>query len=209
VGGIDKILGELVDLSGNPVTSFLAKQAFAAIQRSRVEAGAEILRRKMASGKPWAFREDQVLALTFDYLRAAETGRARANLEMMADLVANGVADGGLTEDAVRHLMGIVADLSYEELRALSALIRATAAIGEAPDEPTDEFELGRARYIHAWRALEPDAEGASADLRATFGALQRTGLVVSGILVNGVIFLPTPKLEQLARLIDHGGVEL
>lgn len=106
---VNKILAELVDLAGSEPVTFISKHVAGAIQRQRLERAGEALRRKMSRGKPWAFRDDQVASLVFDYLRAAEDGTAVENLERMAELIANGVAEPGLTEEAV--LLGRLASL--------------------------------------------------------------------------------------------------
>jgi hypothetical protein len=203
MSNIDKIIGELIGLEGGPPVTFLAKQAVAAIQRKRLTDAAEVLRRKMASGKPWAFKSHEVAALTFDFLRAAEQGTARANLEMMADLIANGVADGRLVEDEVRHLMRIVAELSYDEMRAIAALLKASQSPLPEDPEQRQASLMNWARKIFAghggpWNAFDE-----------TLGALQRTGLVIAVPGAGGMAFQATSKLGKLGGLVDSGGLSL
>jgi hypothetical protein len=198
---IGRLFNQAVAIQGNPVISFIAKSAFAAVQKERVQRGAETLARRMARGKPWKFREDQVLAITFDYLRAAEAGKAQLNLEVMADLVTNGIAHEGLTEDDIRHLMEQVASLSFDEMRALAALVRAQELVREIDAESGST--LGVQQYTSAWKELAPGEETPPDDVYATFGALSRTGMVYHASTFGGICFCPTPKLAMLAALID------
>jgi len=153
------------------------------IYRKRLEEARKIIVRKMGKGQTWRMREDAVLSLTFDFLRAAADGAAQDNLEVMADLIANGVAEEGLAEQAVRDLMRVVRDLSYEEMRALAALLRAQATYRPPPDlnEPPTKFYLASAIYNLAWRELAgSEHEEPPDEIAATFGALMRTGLIYS-----------------------------
>lgn len=204
MSGVEGILDSLMDLTGSDPVTFLTRQTAAAIRRERLQQAAAKLQGKMARGRPWAFRDDEVASLVFDFLKAAENGAAARNLDMMAELIARGVTEPGLTEETLRHLMKIVAELSYDELRALAALIRAEKA---AP--PGDE-DRERLLYQIAWRDLAGEgAERPDNQTYAAFGALQRTGLVIPGITFGGVVFNPSPLLTRLASLIEFRAADI
>jgi len=200
---IEGVLKALVALHGNPVVSFLSSQVANQIKHDRLAAGAETLRRRMASGKPWRFRESEVASLTFDFLRAAEDGAAKVNLGVMADLIANGISEDGFTEEAVRHLMKTVAGLSYEEMRVLAAFIRAVRGL-QPPEggEPIDAFRQTSEVWGATWRQLAKAGDsGPTNEVFARAGALQRTGLVVAHSAFGGMVYGPTPLLMELERL--------
>lgn len=207
----DDIVKILEDLTGfDPSPFSLVSKAGILIHRQRLLEGGEILRRRMAKGRPWMFREDKVASLTFDFLRAAEDGAAQMNLEIMAELIANGVAEPGLTEADVRHLMRVVRDLSYDEMRAVATLLRAQQAFAPPPDlneEPTKYWSVAQV-YDLAWREL---AGAAHADeeppdwVVGTYGALMRTGLLYTDSAWEGMKYAGTPMLARLAGLVDFG----
>jgi len=203
---IDKILELLTDDIPSPV-SLLSKAAMQ-IRRQRLEEAGRILRRRMARGRPWAFREDKVASLTFDFLRAAEDGAAEVNLGIMADLIANGVAEAALTETEVRQLMRVARDLSYEEMRALAALLRAQATFVVPPDlnEPPTKFWGIAQVYDLAWQELAGPGHDEPPDwVVGTFGALMRTGLLYTDSAWEGMKYAGTPMLAKLAGLVDAG----
>lgn len=207
--GVDAILDQFLGLAKQEPVTFLAKHAIAAIQRERLDRAAEALRRKMRRGKEGAFRHDRAASLIFDFLRAAEDGVAQQNLEVMADLIANGVAEGGLTEDMIRHLMRMIRDLSYEEMRALAALIRAAKNSPLPAREPggeRDEWMAANQIYEAAWRELTPDAGNwPPHSVSSTFAALQRTGLVAVEVAWGISAYTPTPLLMNLSLLVEVG----
>ncbi len=178
------------------------------IRKRRLEEAGRIIRNQMARGRPWAFRDDAVASLTFDFLRAAEDGVARDNLQLMARLIANGVAEQGLTEAEVRHLMRIVSELSYDEMRALAALIRAQQAFKMPHDlnEPPTKFWVVAQIYDLAWKDLAgTEGEEPPEWVVGTFGALMRTGLLYSDSAWEGMKYAGTPMLSKLTGLIDLG----
>jgi hypothetical protein len=205
------LLDRMLDLAGpaKPVVSFIAKPVAEEIRRRRLEAAAEIVRAKMRKGLVGSFRENEAASLIFDFLRAAEDGTARHNLEIMADLIANGVGGEGFTEDAIRHLMKIVAGLSYEELRVLAAFIRVIHALEPPEGGTVDVFKQTTDMWMGVWRELAPSSAEPSVDtMPATEAyahafALARTGLVVAHSGYGMIVFGPGPELLSLDRLSD------
>jgi hypothetical protein len=206
----EDLLKRLIGLTPHPVISFIAGPVADEIKRRRLEAAGETLRRRMAKGSPWAFRENEAASLVFDYLRAAEDGTAQDNLEIMADLIANGLGEPTMTEAAIRHLMKIVAGLSYDELRVLAAFVRVIRALD--PSEGTvDVFKQTTEIWTGVWRELarstdEPtpsvDNMPTTESYARTF-ALARTGLVVAHSGFGMIVFGAGPELLTLERLSD------
>lgn len=202
---IETFVSDLIDLAGNPAVSFLGSQVSGAIRRERLRVAAETLTRRMRRGKPWLFRESEVAALVFDFLRAAEDGTAKRNIEIMADLIANGVGEEGLTEEAVRHLMRTIAALSYEELRVIAAMIRAIHGLGP-PEEggPPDVFKQVSEVWNATWRQFAGAGEDRpSNEMYARVGALQRTGFIVAHSGMGALAYGPSPSLMRLNTLTD------
>lgn len=209
--GSPDLLAEMLDLAGpaKPVVSFIARPVADEIRRRRLEAAAEIARKKMRKGLVGSFRENAAASLVFDFLRAAEDGTARHNLEIMADLIANGVGDEGFTEDAIRHLMRIVAGLSYDELRVVAAFIRAIRALEPPEGGTVDVFKQTTEIWTGVWRELARSDDVPSVDNMPTTEsyartfALARTGLVVAHSGFGMIVFGPGPELLSLERLSD------
>lgn len=203
---ITQIIDELVDFSSSSPVSFLTKQTAALIRKRRLQAAADVLQRKMSRGRPWLFRDDEVASLTFDFLRAAEVGTANHNLLLLADLIANGAAEPGFTESEVRHLMRTVEALSYEELRALAALIRGVEKFGLRASMGNLAPSFVYAAFFEACRELSGgkfDGTHVPREITYTFAALMRTGLVISGSIYQG--FHGTDQLLRLASLAEAG----
>jgi hypothetical protein len=207
------LLDSMLDLTGpaKPVVSFIAKPVAEEIRRRRLEAAAEIVRAKMRKGLVGSFRENEAASLIFDFLRAAEDGTARHNLEIMADLIANGVGSEGFTEDAIRHLMKIVAGLSYEELRVLAAFIRVIHALEPTEGGTVDVFKRTTDIWMGVWRELAPSSAEPepsvdtmpTTEAYAQAFALARTGLVVAHSGYGMIVFGPGSELLNLDRLSD------
>lgn len=204
------VLAGMLDLKvGQPVVTFIAKQTVEHIVRERLKVGAEKLQARMAKGLPGMYRENEFASLVFDYLRAAEDGTAQDNLEIMADLIANGVGDEAMTEAAIRHLMKIVAGLSYDELRVLAAFTRAIRALEPTGGGIADVFMHTSSIWSGVWKELEGSDNEPSVDRMATTEsyvrtfALARTGLVVAHSAWGAIVFGPGPELLSLERLSD------
>ena len=195
----------LIDLTGHPVISFIAAPVAEQIRRKRLETGVQALRERMAKGAPWAFRDHEAASLIFDFLRAAEDGTAKRNLDIMADLIANGLCEQGLTEEAIRHLMKTIASLSYDELRVLAAFVRAVQGLSPPGDGgPPDAFQRTAEIWEAVWKGLGRAGETApSMEVFARAGALQRTGLLVAHSAFGGIVYGPGPALLDIERLSD------
>jgi hypothetical protein len=205
MSAITKIIDSLVDTAAEHAPSFLAKTAAVEIRKQRLRAGAERLQKEMRNGRPWAFRDDEVASLTFDYLRAAEDGCAKENLRVMAQLVANGVAEQSITEEEVRHLLRVIAGLSFGEMRATAAFVRALKESRSLPlEDPSEPFARITMIWQSVWRQLSPaGAEAATEEAMALCGALQRTGFVAAYSGYGGLVFAASPLLAQLENLVE------
>ena len=175
----EDLIKGLIDLTGHPIISFIAAPVADRIRRARLETGVHVLRERMAQGAPWAFREHEAASLIFDFLRAAEDGTAKRNLDIMADLIANGLGEEGLTEDAIRHLMKTIASLSYDELRVLAAFVRAVRGLSPlGGGAPFDAFQLTSEIWEAVWKDLgRPGDTAPSMEVFARAGALLRCSI--------------------------------
>lgn len=205
------LLAGMLDLAGpaKPVVSFIVRPVADEIGRRRLEAAAEIARSKMREGLAGSFRESEAASLVFDFLRAAEDGTARHNLEIMADLIENGVGEQGLTEDAIRHLMKIVAGLSYDELRVVAGFIRVIRGLEPPEGGAVDIFKQTAEIWTGVWKGLARSGDVPSVDNMPTTEsyartfALARTGLVVAHSGFGMIVFGSGPELLSLERLSD------
>jgi hypothetical protein len=171
-----------------------------AYQQKRAEEARETLRTALSKGKHWAITEDQAAAALFAYMRAAEEGAARVNLEMIAEAFANSAQEPSFAPDEFRHRVRMLASLSREEVNIIAQLIKATRLV-----QGTE--------YNFVWIRIKENLDSALVgpgkyfkhedDIVQYLGMLQRTGLVIAKSAYGGLAFYPTKLLLTIERLVD------
>jgi len=191
-------VGKLFD----KITDGLASAALEAVMRDRLNTARERLVKRMAAGRPWAITEDQGAAALFTYLRAAEEGVARRNLDLMAQALASMAPEPTFAPDEFRRHARVLADLSFDEIKVLASVMRCWRSYKGAGGGPVQ----GEDSY---WDMLKADVCGKAPsfqsvqNLTGILGALQRTGWIVMWPAMGSVTFIPAPSLEIIERLVD------
>lgn len=187
----------------------IGKGLFAHLQRDRLEKARHILVRRLAKGEYWAITDDDAAAALFTYLRAAEEGAARRNLEVIADLLATGAAEPTFAPNEFRAQARQLADLSRDEALALATLIRAHFNPATAYPDKADNSRGGfnpweLASYRIGEAGIPPTFKSRDEFWEACSG-LVRTGWVkpVTGPAVGSIAYGPTGGLAKIARLVD------
>jgi len=179
------IVGKAFEIAG--------KQAYAELMKRRMENARRILVRRLQRGQMWAIADDDAASSLFTFLRAAEEGTARRNLELIADLLANSAAEPEFAPNEFRRHARHLAELSYHEALALAVMVKAADLITEPenPWMPVLEHALGTGWFR--------DAE----HFTASCTGLVRTGWIMPASLFDLTGYQATSALQNVARLID------
>lgn len=176
--------------------AFLAagKMAYAELQRRRLEEAQKVIVRRLAKGQYWAITDDQAAAALFTYLRAAEEGAARRNLELIAEVLANAAIEPDFDPNEFRRHARHLAELSRAEAIALGVMMKAQelAPTPENPWLPVVEHALGRTGYFN-------DAD----QFTGAVSGLVRTGWIMPVSLYSMTGYRGTPELTRVRRLVD------
>ena len=182
------------ELAGKVVDT-LADGALERLVRRRLDGARDVLQRRMRKGQVWAWTEDATASALFTYMRAAQEGAAQLNLELMADAMVNGAAEGAFAPDVFRRHSAALATLSRDEALFLVALM----AVRDAPQEPGSDINAGyRLRSDPAAFGLPP-----SIDVDACSQGLTRTGWVMLQSLYGALGFDLTASFTEVRRLVD------
>lgn len=170
----------------------LGRQAYAQLQRRRLEEARRIIAKRLAAGKYWAIKDDDAADAIFTYLRAAQEGAARRNLELIAEVLVNGAAEASFDPNEFRRHARQLADLSREEAIALAVMLKAPdLATEKSPWNPLVEYAVATGRFDD------------SRHLSEVCAGLLRTGYVHPLSLFGIMGFGPTREAERLHRLVD------
>lgn len=181
----------------------IISQAWAALQRRRLEEGREVLARRIARGKPWALTEDETAAAMWTYMRAVQEGVAKRNLELLADALVTSSDEGVFLPDEFRRRTAMLADLSREEIYVIAAFIRVRSPEGQDPQ--SDGGRKSREwSAVQEWLLRETRLFGDEHDVTAHTASLLRTGLVVPWSGFDAATgFASSPRIDALARMVD------
>ncbi|MBI4968057.1 MAG: hypothetical protein HZC25_08045 [Rhodospirillales bacterium] len=151
-----------------------------------------------------AGHEDEALSIIERYLRAAREGAARLNLRLMARIVAGQAERGNLVADEFLYYADLLASLRQEEVIVLATLYRywTSTDVQAMPDDERKNATNQRTRD-----ELVPAALSSKELLLATLGAVSRTGLVISASAWGGIVYFPSPLMDDLNRLCPLGEV--
>lgn len=195
------MIGSSISAGGLVVKAFSAagRMAYAELQRKRLEQARRIINKRLKAGKLWAISEDQGAAALFAYLRAAEEGAARRNLELIAEVLANGAVDPEFDTNEFRRHARHLAELSREEAIALGVMMKAPELVSDSkkdPWRPLAEFAVERSGAFES-----------PAHFSEVLAGLMRTGYVRPLSLYGTMGFYPTREVDRLARLVDVDAV--
>lgn len=139
---------------------------------------------------------EEAAAITYRYARAATEGAARLNLRLMAKVISGQAYMGNLVADEFLYYADILASLRREEVVLLGTLHR----LWHSSDIVVSE-EAGHTSSV--WKQMEaelvPVPFPSNDSMRATAGALTRTGLLMTGLTWDDTgLWLVSPLLDEL-----------
>jgi hypothetical protein len=171
--------------------------------RRRAETAREILLSELRSGDRTLseVEHDEIAAVLFRYIRAAQEGAARLNLRLMAKVIAGQASLGNLVADEFLYYADILSSLRREEVILLGTIYRETRFQKEN-SQVAEEEKVGAA--LTATQAkLVPMPFPTAEDFLATAGALLRTGLISASSGFGYLVYQATPLLERFCALIS------
>jgi hypothetical protein len=131
---------------------------------------------------------------------------ARRNLEMIADTFVNMAQEPPFAPDEFRRHAKMLADLSREEIIILASFLRQLASQRGKGNNDTALASL-------VWLGVQNELSGDGRFFRDPealsqhVAALQRAGLVYPASAFGGLVFVATPLLDTIARLVDFAAV--
>ena len=144
---------------------------------------------------------DEFVAMFLRYVRSAQEGAARRNLQLMASVMAGMVERDAIHADDFLREASVLSELSSKEIVVLGSIWRATEGDGHKP-------ELGR-NARKAYVSLVPDSFPTERQFVEALSALSRTGLVMPLSHDRGHMgYTTTAAFERLAELVEFGSLE-
>jgi hypothetical protein len=185
----------LAKLPGGRLLGVAIEQLF----RHRVEVARDILLDELRGGdKTLAAAEiEEVAAILYRYMRAAQEGGARLNLRLMAKVIAGQAHRGNLLADEFLYYADMLASLRREEVLVLGTLYRhwQSDSVQRAEENTRPDAAMTAAK-----EELIPNIFRDEEEFLATLEAATRTGLVtyISGF---GRVYRVSPLMNRLYAL--------
>lgn len=178
-----------------------ASGAFYLLKKKRLDVAREVIQRELEKGKVWAIADDEAAAALFTYLRCAEEGVARLNLEMIAEAFVNGAQDLSFAPDEFRRLAGKLADLSREEILVLAVLMKEQRREVDPSGNPVigQFFWKGVVDSLLLNTAIFPN----HATILGHCSALTRTGWLAGSTGWDAEGYIPTPQIYPVEQLVE------
>lgn len=207
----------VVGLTADVVTGFtslgagtgaaLAGFALDAVMAKRAERARDVLIDELKRGDRSIHsmaEAEELVAILYRFLRAAQEGTARLNLRLMAQVIAGQAHLGNLVADEFLYYADILASLRREEILLIATLHKYRDALSHPMTDMKHNDAQNRAKAD-----LIPGVFADQREFQACAGAAMRTGLVI-GEASQGVIAAPhtggftyytSPLMDRLARL--------
>jgi len=176
--------------------------ALKAYQQRKVEEARQALLKALGKGRVWAINEDQAAAALFAYIRAAEEGAARINLQMIAEAFANAAQEPTFAPETFRRHVRMLADISRDEIQVVAKMIKLRHECDgmTLPEQRTFIREKIRDELVGPGKFF-----GTVGELDQNLSSLLRTGLIISESAYGGTFYMPTGLLIEIERLVDFG----
>jgi hypothetical protein len=190
--GVAATVLEILHLPG---ATAIMKITEAALDKKRRET-AEILIEEIKKGRHGEINFDEhdvdpLIDIILRFSKAVSEGAAKANLRLLAQVIAGLKKNRALESDRFRRWASILEDMTRDELVAVGLAYRIAKTSKPGPDS-TFSHDLHEA--LHAKFGEE------TAGLLA---AVSRTGLLAPVSAFGGLAYFPTPWLQQLGELAD------
>lgn len=168
--------------------------ALGRLQKRRLTEARQILAKRLRRGEGWAVHEDDAASAIWTYLRAAEEGAARLNLELVAEAFANEMHEGTFSPDEFRRHALQLAGLSRDEALLLGKFVR----VMDVDSEHENPWLRLKALVVGPEKMFPNGAALAQAS-----ASLLRTGYVYPVSLFGEMGFFPTDDCKAIRRMVD------
>ncbi|MGY3452866.1 hypothetical protein [Bradyrhizobium sp. USDA 4353] len=198
------IAADVMSTFSIPGGNSLGKFADEYLQKRRNEA-AEILIEEVARGRsgPIEFSEsdaDPLIAIIYRFSKAVADGAARENLRLLAQIIVGLKKNKALDPDKFRKWANTLEQLTRDELIVLGKAIAVKRKMVDVGSDATNDF----------WQALKSSLESGgypAAEIDALCASVSRYGLLVPVSAWGGLVYMPSPWLDELGDLADVEGV--
>jgi len=176
------------------------------LMKMRLQQAQKILLEELHLGHATTFDiadEDEVSAMVFEFASAAQKGAARRNLRIIAQVMAGAVLSRPVYADDFLRWSHDLSSLSREEIIALGVLGKNYEVAAKLSTHDDSANRRALTFTLTMSDLLGPNKLCTSAEeLYSLFGALTRTGLVVSWS--SGTLYYsPSAKLRRLLQIVD------
>ncbi|MBV8548785.1 MAG: hypothetical protein JO126_04950 [Alphaproteobacteria bacterium] len=187
------------------------------IFKRRIEKAREILIQEIRGGENDILNVeecDEVVAIVYRYMRAAQEGAARMNLRLLARIIAGQKALKALKADEFLYYADLIASLRHEEIVLLGSYARVLAIETKVVRENSlDPSRAENSAERRATKSIEdvliPDVFSSRSELWATVNAVSRTGLMtIASPSFDGPYFELTPIFTKVNVLVSFEDLE-
>lgn len=193
------VVQDVCSLVGIPCAS-TATMIYQEIQSRRLSTARDIAIEELRHGRRTlssVSELDEQVAILHRYFRAAHEGTARLNLRLLAKIMAGHTEQAPLYASDFLYYADILSSLRREEIILLGVLYRNWKSAKEtlAKNQDKEAYDHAKAELVGSGLLFVEELE-----LRATLGALGRTGLILASSGYGGTLYRITPMMEKLAR---------
>jgi hypothetical protein len=194
------IAGDVLSALMIPGASTLGLVAQAFVQKKRREA-AGLLIEEISNGfhgkiEFEKFDVDPLIEIIYRFSKAVDDGAARENLRLLAQIIAGLKKHKSLDGDKFRKWCAILEQLTRDELLVIGKAIVARREIVTSKTNVANDF------FQRLSFALD-QAGYSKEEIGALLTTVSRTGLIVPQSAYGGMVFMPTPWLDELGTLAD------
>ncbi|MFC4237140.1 hypothetical protein ACFOY8_18195 [Thalassospira xianhensis] len=192
------------DLSGSSLIGSAAGDAFLRVMNKRISAARDVLLEELENGKVLpntVIDEDECVAVTYRYSRAAMEGTARLNLRLLTKSLIGDLNESRLSADRFLYYADVISSLTRAEIHLIAALLKARATTTE--DQYYSVAHASTA-YEQAFNLLVPHVFRDGLELKVSAAALTRHGLVFSyGGIGGGTTYGLSPLVDEFMSLAE------
>lgn len=210
------LVGDIASAFQIPGGSVLG-QCIQDLFKKRLETARNILLEEIRQGTKDVYEAhevDDVVAIVYRYMRAAQEGSARTNLRLLARIIAGQKAEGSLKASDFLYYADIIGALRREEIILLGTYARELQKANQkVRDENLDQTKAenvpGRMATKIVNTQLVPSPFSSGSEIWATANAVSRTGLMtIAYPTFDGPYFTLTPIFERVSKLASFENLE-
>jgi hypothetical protein len=199
------VVGDVLSALQVPGSGFFGKLGDKYLERKQREA-AEILIDEIKKGAPEPINfsdsgADPIIEIIYRFTKAVADGAARENLRLLAQVIVGLKNNKALQPDKFRKWANTLEQLTRDELIVIGKSIAITRTLGR------ESMHLTPGEFWKQLRAALETSGYQPKEIEPLCASLGRTGLLLPASAYGGMIYLPTPWLDELETLADVEGI--